>query len=131
LKRLVLIFALFAGFLLSIDSIAQSGGRRREHRNQRASMHLFRNKSQGHADKFAKGAGRKGIFARLFKKDRPAWVYHPTNPGKTQKRESRQLFSRYRTKGKKYREGILAKQNAERSRNRSRGNGSFHKSRYN
>jgi len=111
---------------------AQAGGRRREHRNQRrASMSFFRNKSMGNSDKFAKGAGRKGVFARLFKKDRPAWVYRPTNPGKTQRRESRFLFSRYRTSGKKMRAGILAKQNAERARNRSRGNSSFHKSRYN
>lgn len=85
----------------------------------------------GHADKFAKGAGRKGVFARLFKRDRPAWVYRSTNPSSTQKRETRALFTRYRTKGKKYRAGILAKQNSDRARSRTRGNASFHKSRYN
>jgi hypothetical protein len=132
LNRLFLILALVIGIGVFNDAEAQSGGRRKEHRNQRrGSMHLFRGKSMGNADKFAKGAGRKGIMARLFKKDRPAWVYHPTNPGKKQRKESRYLFSRYRTKGKKYRSGILAKQNSERARNRSRGNSSFHKSRYN
>jgi hypothetical protein len=131
LKKVLLIIFLLIGFGISNDYYSQSGGRRKEHRNQRRSGGLFkRHRSAGNADKFAKGAGRKGFIARLFKKDRPAWVYHTTRPGKVQNREQRFLFSRFRTKGKRYREGVLAKQNSERSRRRSRGNAVFHKRKY-
>ncbi len=131
MKKAVLIFGLLFGILLSGDFYAQSGGKRREHRNQRrASMHLFRGRSQGNADKFAKGTGNAGFFARLFKRDRPAWVYHATKIDRKHKSESRNLFSRYHTKGKKYRSGILAKQNSDRSRRRDRGNRSFSRKKY-
>lgn len=89
-----------------------------------------RSRSAGNADKFAKGAGRKGFIARLFRKDRPSWVYHSTNPGKKQNREQRFLFSRFRTKGKRYKDGIQAKQNSDRSRRRVRGNASFNHRKY-
>lgn len=130
MKKLLLIFALLLGFGISNDFYAQKGGRKREHRNQRSGGMFKRQRSAGNADKFAKGGGRKGIFARLFKKDRPAWVYHKTNPGKTQNREQRYLFSRFRTKGKKYRDGIVARQNIERAKRRTRGNATFHKRKY-
>jgi hypothetical protein len=131
LKKIIIIVAFLFGILLSGDFYGQSGGRRKEHRNQRrSSMHLFRNKSMGNADRFAKGTGRQGIFARLFKKDRPAWVYHPTRAGSKQRKESKFLFSRYRTKGKKYRSGILAKQNSDRARKRNRGNSTFSRKKY-
>jgi hypothetical protein len=84
----------------------------------------------GNADKFAKGTGRQGIFARLFKRKRDAWTYHPTVTGRKQNRESRHLFSRYRTKGKQYRSGILAKQNSDRERRRVRGNSTFGRKKY-
>ncbi len=122
---------LLSGILMSEDFYAQAGGKRREHRNQRrASMHFFRNKSQGNADKFAQGAGKSGIFARLFKRDRPAWVYHPTKINKQHRGESRNLFSRYHTKGRKYRSGVLAKQNSDRARRRDRGNRSFSRAKH-
>lgn len=130
MKKVLLILLLLLGIGASNEFYSQTGGRKREHRNQKRGSMFKRSRSAGHADKFAKGAGRKGFLARLFKKDRPAWVYHPTRPGKTQNREQRFLFSRYRTKGKKYREGILAKQNSERARRRSRGNSVFHHKKY-
>jgi hypothetical protein len=131
LKKAFLILTILFGLGLGSNLCAQSGGRKREHRNQgRGSSHLFRGKSRGNADRFAKGAGRKGLFARMFRKDRPAWVYHPTSPGKTQNRESHFLFSRYRTKGKTYHSGIQAKQNIDRARSRPHGNASFNKRKY-
>ncbi|MBS1652209.1 MAG: hypothetical protein JSU07_09390 [Bacteroidetes bacterium] len=118
-------------FLLFINDLnAQSGGRKREHKNQSKGSIFKRHRSSGHADKFASGNGRKGLFARLFRKDRPAWVYHSTKSGRAQVRETRNLFTRFRTKGRVYREGILAKQNTERAKRRSRGNSSFHHKRY-
>ena len=131
LKKLVLILTLFFGLICSNNYVAQSGGRKREHKNQRGGGSIFkRSHSEGNADKFARGAGRKGLFARLFKKDRPSWVYHSTKSGKAQKRETRRLFTRFRTKGRVYNEQILAKQNSDRARKRVRGNGSFNKRKY-
>lgn len=131
MKRILFIVALILGLGISNNSYAQAGGRKKEHRNQRRSGGLFkRTRSAGNADRFAKGAGRKGVFARLFKKDRPAWTYHATNPGRKQNREQRQLFSRFRTKGKRYKDGIQAKQNSDRSRKRVRGNSTFNHKKY-
>ncbi|MGZ3899338.1 MAG: hypothetical protein ACXVNM_10170 [Bacteroidia bacterium] len=130
MKKVLLIIALLLGIGVSNEFYSQTGGRKREHRNQKRTSMFKRSRSAGNADKFAKGGGRKGLFARLFKKDRPAWVYHTTNPGKTQNREQRYLFSRFRTKGKKYKDGIQAKQNAERSRRRVRGNSTFSHRKY-
>jgi hypothetical protein len=131
LKKVLLIIVLFFGLGISNDFYAQTGGRKREHRNQKRSGSIFkRQRSAGNADRFAKGGGRKGFIARLFRKDRPSWVYHATNPGKKQNREQRYLFSRFRTKGKKYKDGIQAKQNSERSRRRVRGNSTFHHRKY-
>lgn len=131
MRKLLVILVLLAGIGITNEVYAQTGGRKREHRNQRRSGSIFkRQRSAGNADKFARGAGRKSFLARLFKKDRPAWVYHSTNPGRTQNREQRYLFSRFRTKGKRYKDGIQAKQNAERSRRRVRGNSVFHHRKY-
>ena len=132
MKKVILIFFLLSGIFLSDDYFAQKGGRRREHRNQRrGTLHIFRRNSvsAGNADKFARGTGNTGFFARLFKKDRPAWVYHPTKMSKS-RNDCKGLFTRYRTKGKKYRSGILAKQNSDRSRRRDRGNMSFGRKKY-
>lgn len=109
---------------MSTASIAQTGGRKKEHRNQRSrgGFKLFsRPKSGGHADAFAKGGRKKGFFARIFKgnKSGGAWVYKKTNPGAKQNREQAQLFKRSRTKNKTYRDGILASQNKRRAANRS------------
>ncbi len=130
MKKLLFIITLLLSFCFSNVSYSQSGGRKREHKNQRKGGLFKGNRSTGHADRFARGGSRKGVFARLFRKDRPAWVYHSTKSGHAQKRETRHLFSRYRTKGKRYKDGILAKQNSERARKRVRGNATFHKRRY-
>ncbi|MCW3075720.1 MAG: hypothetical protein JWO32_329 [Bacteroidetes bacterium] len=131
MNKAILIIALLLGIGISNEVYSQAGGRKREHRNQRRGGSIFkRSRSAGHADNFAKGAGRKGIMARLFKKNNPSWVYHSTNPGKTQNREQRFLFSRFRTHGKKYKDGIQAKLNSDRSRKRQRGNSTFKRKKY-
>ncbi|MDX2173731.1 MAG: hypothetical protein SFY56_11470 [Bacteroidota bacterium] len=131
MKKLFILLTVLLCFCVSNTSVAQTGGRKREHRNQKRGSLFKRNRSTGHADKFARGTNRRGVFARMFRKDRPAWVYHSTKSGRAQKRETKHLFTRYRTKGKRYKDGILAKQNAERSRKRVRGNSTFHKRKYN
>lgn len=122
---LILFLTFFAGFLT--DAYGQTGGRKREHRNQRRKSSKFGGKSAGNADAFARGGTNK----RTSKRSRAGvWVYRPTPSSKKQNRESRYLFSRYRTKGKRHRDGILAKQNNERSSRRVRGNKVFHKRKF-
>ncbi len=106
--------------------MAQSGGRRREHRNQkRASGGMFKGKhSAGNADNFARGGGRRGGGKNK------AWAMRHSRPGSYSSRDSRTLFSRYRTKGKAYRHNILAKQNSDRARKRVRGNKVFHRKKF-
>jgi len=106
---------------ITTPMMAQTGGRKKKHRNQRGGGSIFkRKKSGGHADAFAKGGQKKGFFARLFKgkKSSGGWVYHKTNPGTKQNREQSKLFSRFRTKNKRYRDGILANQNKKRASSR-------------
>jgi hypothetical protein len=105
------------------------GGRKKEHRNQRGGGKLFGNKSRGNASSFAKGGHKRGFLARVFKgnKSNGPWVYHKTNPGKKQKKEQHKLFTRNRTNGKRFTDGIIAQQNRERSMRRVRGNSSFSK----
>lgn len=113
----------FAGFFT--ETLAQTGGKKREHRNQRKGSSKFRGaKSAGNADAFERG-GRRGKSRKGG-----AWVYRTTPSSKKQNREQRFLFSRYRTKGKKSRDGILAKQNHDRSSRRVRGNKVFHKRKF-
>jgi hypothetical protein len=126
----LIVFILFLA--VSMDSVAQTGGRKREHRNQRAGgrgkLFSFK-KSTGHADAFAKGGRKQGFISRIFRgnKSGGAWVYKKTNPGKTQNREQRQLFSRNRTKGKRYTDQVIAQQNRRRDATRVRGSQSFSK----
>lgn len=104
------------------------GGRKKEHRNQRGGGgKLFGSKSKGNASSFAKGGHKRSFLARIFKgnKSGSAWVYHKTNPGTKQKKEQPKLFSRNRTKGKRFTDGIIAQQNRQRSLRRVRGNSSF------
>lgn len=130
LNKLLTLILILLAIGVTTPIVAQSpGGRKREHRNQRGGGSLFkRNKSAGHADAFAKGH-KKGFLSKLFKgkKNGGAWVYKKTNPGLKQRKEQAQLFSRNRTKNKKYRDGILAKQNHKRSATRVRGSASFSK----
>jgi hypothetical protein len=124
-SKLLVILVVLCSFAFTTNLSAQTGGRKREHRNQRGGGGLFkRKKSGGHADAFAKG-NRKGFFARVFKskgKGKGPWVYRKTNPGVKQNKEQSRLFSRFRTKNKKYRDGLLAKQNKKRSSSRGKTN---------
>ena len=135
MKNVLVIVFLVLGIFISDDFYAQSGGRRKEHKNQRKGSRIFQSgsPSKGNADKFAQGGGRSGVARRLFKGGRaPAWVMHHKKESSEQRRENAALFTRYRTKGKKYRSGILAKQNSDRARMRKRtnGNATFAKKKY-
>lgn len=126
------LFLLFC-FAVATPTMAQtSGGRKKEHRNQRSGgkAFSFKKRSGGHADAFAKGGRRKGFLARVFggNKSGSTWVYKKTKPGVKQNKEQPQLFTRNRTKSKRYIDGVLSRQNKQRSAGRVRGNQSFSKS---
>ena len=135
LRQLLSVLFLLFAIGLTTPMVAQiKGGRKREHRNQSGGgFHLFKkNKSGGHADNFASNKRNRGFLARIFHphKDGGAWVYKPTRPGVKQNREQPKLFSRERTKSKRYRDGLLAKQNKRRSSTRTRGNEAFSKKKH-
>jgi hypothetical protein len=71
------------------------------------------------ADNFARGGGRRNSVKNS------AWSMRHSRPDSYKNRDSKNLFSRSRTKGKTYRHNILAKQNADRARKRIRGNKVF------
>jgi hypothetical protein len=129
LSKLFALVILLLSIGVTAPMMAQvKGGRKKEHRNQRGGGgKLFGSKAKGNASAFAKGGHKRGFLARIFKgnKDGSAWVYHKTNPGKKQKKEQPKLFTRNRTKGKKFTDGIIAQQNRQRSMRRVRGNSSF------
>jgi hypothetical protein len=132
-NNIFVVFVLSMAFCFSSSLTAQTGGRKKEHRNQRGGGSLFhRKKSSGHADAFAKGGSKKGLFARIFKgkKSNGPWVYKKTNPGIKQRKEQARLFSRNRTNSKRFRDGVLANQNKKRSSTRIRGNSSFGKKKH-
>lgn len=126
LKRLLFIFLITLTTGLLTESFSQTSGRKKEHRNQRRASKKFGVKSAGNADDFARGGSKR----RSFRKKSQSWVYRPTTTPKSQHNEQRFLFMRFRTKGKKQREGIIAKQDAERSSRRVRGNKVFHKRKF-
>jgi hypothetical protein len=134
LTRLFTIVFLLLAIGVSTPMISQvRGGRKKEHRNQRGGGgKLFGSKSKGNAGAFAKGGQKRGFLARLFKgnKSGSAWVYHKTKPGIKQRKEQPKLFSRNRTKGKRFTDGIIAQQNRRRSNTRVRGNSSFSKKKH-
>ena len=103
--------------------------RKREHKNQHRGGG---GKNRGHS--FAHGGKKQGnVFSRMFSGKKTiagGWVYKPTRPGKKQNREQHHLFTRYRTKNKKYKDGLQARINRERSKRRVRGNATFHRRRY-
>lgn len=126
-KYLFILIGLFVVAGLS----AQTGGKKREHRNQRGGgFHIF-NKSKGNANKFAKGGGRKkGFLARLFSGEKVTaggWVYHKT-PGSHKTDHS--LFHRFRTKNKVFKDKLQARINKQRAKNRKRCNATFSKRKY-
>lgn len=125
LNKLVLILTFFVFSGLITDAYSQTGGKKREHRNQRKGSSKFGGKkSMGNADAFARG-GKRGKSRK-----NGAWVYRTTPTSKKMRKEQKYLFSRYRTKGKRQRDGILASQNHSRSKSRVRGNKVFHKRKF-
>ena len=131
-KLFAFVFLLLAIGVTTPMMAQVKGGRKKEHRNQRGGGgKLFGGKSKGNASAFAKG-NKKGLFARLFKGNKSGgpWVYHKTNPGIKQKKEQPKLFSRNRTKSKRFTDGIIAQQNKRRSNTRVRGNSSFSKKKH-
>ena len=131
-NNLFTVIILLLSFCASTSVVAQTGGRKKEHRNQRGGGLFTRKKSGGHADAFAKGGSKKGFLSRIFKgkKSNGPWVYKKTNPGIKQKKEQPRLFSRNRTKSKRYRDGVLANQNKKRASSRNRGTASFGKKKH-
>lgn len=125
-KLLVIITLLFA-FSISEPLVAQ---RKREHKNQ---SRKGGGKRKGSSFAYGGKKNKGGFFARVFsgkKRIAGGWVYKPTRPGKKQNREQHHLFTRYRTKNKKYKDGLQARINRERSKRRTRGNATFHRRRY-
>ena len=113
--------------LLAVEINAQAGGRQREGAPKaKKTFSLKRNRSAGHADKFAKSKGRKGLFARIFKKkEAPQWVNRTTGNSKKNWKENRFLFSKHRSNGQIENARTIEKQNARREKKRDRGNESF------
>lgn len=134
LTKLITLFLLLFAIGYTTPMLAQvRGGRKKEHRNQRAGgKKLFGGKSRGNANAFAKGGHRRGFIAKVFKgnKNNSSWTYRPTRPGRVQKKEQPHLFKRNRTKGKRLTDGILAQQNRQRSLHRVRGNKTFSKKKH-
>jgi hypothetical protein len=129
-KRILSIFFLL--FAIGITTPVLAQGRKKEHKNQRrgGSSGAHRRKQNSFAHGGKKGGG---FFSRLISGKRVAaggWVYKPTRPGKKQNREQRHLFTRYRTKNKKYKDTMQARINRERAKKRVHGNASFHKRKY-
>ncbi|MCX7728200.1 MAG: hypothetical protein N2203_01905 [Bacteroidia bacterium] len=123
---------LLISLIISASLSAQTGGKKREHRNQRGGgFHLFK-KSRGNAGAFAKGHNKqkKGFLARLFSGEKVTaggWIYHKT-PGTHKTDHS--LFHRFRTKNKVFKDKLQARINKQRMKNRKRGNVTFSKRKY-
>lgn len=99
LKLLILLF-----FMMSFSSIAQFGGKKREHYS--------------------------GGSWHVLKRQRSPWKYHNTKPGLSQNKEQRFLFKRSFTKNSTYRDAVIKRQNKYRSKHRKRGNVLFYKKKY-
>jgi len=129
MKKILLLLT----FLFIVTGLsAQTGGKKREHKNQRGKgKFLLFSKSKGNAHKFARGGVRKKSFlARIFSGEKitaGGWIYHKT-PGSH--RDDHSLFHRYRAKNKVFRDKLQAKINKQRAKNRKRGNDYFYKRKY-
>ncbi|MDI9340732.1 MAG: hypothetical protein QM534_09170 [Sediminibacterium sp.] len=132
-KALYILFILF-GIVLTTPIVAQTGGRKKEHRNQRrGGFKLFKGrKSKGNADAFARSSRKRGFFARIFNRggSSTGWAYRSTKMSRKQRTEDRHVFKRYRTRGKKSNFSILSRQNRDRDRRRVRGVKVFHKKKH-
>jgi hypothetical protein len=133
LKRLVLIFLLLLGTAVSTEYYAQSGGKKREKRvktKKRGNHILTQYKSRGHADEFARSKGRKGVFARMFRKPKPAWVYKSSGSRRSANKANQYLLTRSRTPGKIENARMQDRQNSMRSKKREKGNKTFRNKKY-
>ncbi len=124
-------FFIVIGLIFFVSLSAQTGGKKREHRNQRGGkFHLF-SKNKGNANAFAKGGKKKkGFLARVFsgqKVTAGGWIYYKT-PGSH--RNDHSLFHRFRTKNKVFKDKLQARINKQRARKRVRGNNVFSKRKY-
>lgn len=109
---------------------AQSGGTKREGGSRRhGKLGLKRAKSKGHADEFARSK-KKGMFARLFRKDPPSWVNRTTGSKTSNYKANRRLFRRHREMGHVDNQVAQDKQNSRREKRRDRGNKSFSSKKY-
>lgn len=134
MKTFVYIFLILLGITLSTPLVAQTGGRKKEHRNQkRGGFKLFKGrKSKGNADAFARSSRKRGFIARVLgkKTNSQGWAYRSTKMSRKQHAEDRHVFKRYRTKGKRTNFSILSRQNRDRERSRVRGVKVFHKKKH-
>lgn len=132
LKKSSLIILVLLSLFCSLSAYSQSGGRRKEKKAKtKGNLVLKRPNSKGHADEFARGnSGRKGLFARLFKKEKPAWQYKSSGSRRNQYKANRYLFKRDRSEGHIDNEETLKRQNKKRSKSRDRGNQSFKNKKY-
>jgi hypothetical protein len=132
LKKLFIIIFLLIGIGVSNNVHAQTGGKKRERvkTKKRGNSILTQYKSHGHADDFARGSGRRGLFARLFKKTAPSWRYKSAGSKRSHFKANQFLFARNRTKGKVENAQTLDKQNAERAKHRVRGSRAFKSRKY-
>jgi hypothetical protein len=127
LKKLFIIIVLLFGLGTSTNYYSQTGGKKRERKaKRRGNFILTQYKSRGHADEFARGnSGRRSRLSRLFRKDRPAWVYRSSGSRRSAYKANQFLLTRSRTKGKIENADFLDRQNSERARSRVRGNKVF------
>ncbi|HQQ93158.1 MAG TPA: hypothetical protein PLQ93_01280 [Bacteroidia bacterium] len=110
---------------------AQSGGRKREGKSRaKKTWNWKKQKSMGHADEFAHSSGRRSRWSRLFRKEKPAWVYKSSGSRRSQHKANRYLFKRHQTEGRELDQQSLDKQNKKRARRRDRGNESFKRKKY-
>jgi hypothetical protein len=118
---------ILVGIGISGSSFAQTGGKKRERKaKRRGDFVLGQYKSRGHADEFARGnSGRRGWWARIFKKEKPAWQYKRSGSRRSQYKENRFLFFRHRSQGREDNAMVTEKQNKERAKKRERGNKVF------
>ncbi len=130
MKRLfiILFILLFSG--ASTAYFSQTGGTKREGGSRKhGRLGLKRTKSKGHADEFARSK-KKGIFARLFRKDPPSWVNRTTGSKTSNYKANRKLFRRHKEMGHIDNQVALDKQNSRREKRRDRGNKSFSSKKY-
>jgi hypothetical protein len=130
-SRFFLVLIILLGLSFSSGYYAQTGGMKRESGMKRRSSFSFkRTHSKGHADRFARAKGRRSAWARLFRKDHPAWSNRVTGNPKKNWRENKFLFSRKRSQGRIDNQTYLDKQNSRRDRKRVHGNSRFSKKKY-